>query len=154
MTSAMREASSRAAAQPMSGLAPAPRPLVRFLPICDDRRGAGAGAAAHARGDEDHVRAGQDLADALGILERGGAADVGIGPGAEPLGQRLANLDLGRRLVGFQHLAIRIGGHEIHAQNGSLNHGVDGIAAASAHTHDLDLRTRNRNVEFEHVNSP
>ena len=33
ITSAMRDASSKAAAQPMSGLAPAPRPLVRFFPI-------------------------------------------------------------------------------------------------------------------------
>ena len=120
----------------------------------DDRRGAGAGAAAHARGDEHHVRAGQHLADALGILESGGAADIGIGAGAKSLGQGLADLDLGRRLVGLQHLAVGVGGHEIHALDTGFDHGVDGVAAAATHADHLDLRARNRIVEFEHVNSP
>ena len=52
----------------------------------DDRRRAGAGAAAHAAGDERHVGAGQQLDDALAILERGLAADLGIRAGAEALG--------------------------------------------------------------------
>ena len=53
----------------------------------DDRRRAGAGAAAHAGGDEHHVGAGERLGDARGVLERGGAADLRVGAGAEALGQ-------------------------------------------------------------------
>ena len=41
----------------------------------DDRRGAGAGAAAHAGGDEDHVGAAERLEDAIGVFERGLLAD-------------------------------------------------------------------------------
>ena len=41
----------------------------------DDRRRAGAGAAAHAGGDEHHVRAGEMIADLLDRLFGGGAAD-------------------------------------------------------------------------------
>ena len=49
----------------------------------DDGRRAGAGAAAHAGGDEDHVRAGDELLDALHVLERRLAAALGVGAGAE-----------------------------------------------------------------------
>ena len=52
----------------------------------DDRRGARAGAAAHAGGDEHHVGAVQHLADALAVLERGLAPDFRIRARAEPLG--------------------------------------------------------------------
>ena len=41
----------------------------------DDRRRAGAGAAAEARGDEHHVGAVERLDQLLGVLERGFAAD-------------------------------------------------------------------------------
>ena len=53
----------------------------------DDRRGAGAGAAAHAGGDEDHVRAGQMIADLVDHLLGGGAADLGLRAGAEAFGR-------------------------------------------------------------------
>ena len=49
----------------------------------DDRRGAGAGAAAHAGGDEDHVGAADELLDALHVLEGRLAALLGVGAGAE-----------------------------------------------------------------------
>ena len=49
----------------------------------DDGRRAGAGAAAHAGGDEDHVGAGDELLDALHVLERRLAALLGVGAGAE-----------------------------------------------------------------------
>src|ERR1035437_9814256 len=52
----------------------------------DDRRGAGAGAAAQTRGDEDHVRALQEFDDAIGVFERGLAADFWVGTGAQTLG--------------------------------------------------------------------
>ena len=51
----------------------------------DDRRGAGAGASALARGDEDHVRAAKRALDLVVRLLRRAAAEVGIGAGAEAL---------------------------------------------------------------------
>ena len=53
----------------------------------DHRRGAGAGAAAHAGGDEHHVRAGEVVADLVDHLLGGGAADFGLRAGAEPFGR-------------------------------------------------------------------
>ena len=60
------------------------------------RRRAGAGAAAEAGGDEDHVRALEGVADLLGVLDRGLAAHVGVGAGAQALGELAADLDLDR----------------------------------------------------------
>ena len=45
----------------------------------DDRRRAGAGAAAHAGGDKHHVRAGQMVADFVDRLLGGGASHFGLG---------------------------------------------------------------------------
>jgi hypothetical protein len=52
--------------------------------VRDDRRRAGAGAAAHARGDEQHVGAFDQLGDAVAVLHRRVAADLRLGAGAEP----------------------------------------------------------------------
>jgi hypothetical protein len=49
------------------------------------RRGAGSGAAAHARGDEHHVSAGQVVADLVDHLFGGGAADIGLRAGTKDL---------------------------------------------------------------------
>ena len=65
----------------------------------DDGRGAGAGAAALAGGDEDHVGAAQLLLQlVVGLLGRA-APDVGIGAGAEALRQLAADVDLDRRIA-------------------------------------------------------
>ena len=56
----------------------------------DDRRASRARAAAHARGDEDHVRAREILADALLVFHRRAPAHFRIGPGTESLGQGIS----------------------------------------------------------------
>ena len=48
----------------------------------DHGRSASAGAAAHAGGDEHHVRAGQMIANLIQHFVGGGAADIGMGAGA------------------------------------------------------------------------
>ena len=53
----------------------------------DDRRSAGAGAAAHAGGDEHHVRAGEMIADFVDDFLGGGAPDFGLRAGAETFGR-------------------------------------------------------------------
>jgi hypothetical protein len=54
----------------------------------DDRRGAGARAAAHAGAHEDHVGAGDDLLEALHVLERRLAALLGVGSRRRGLASR------------------------------------------------------------------
>ena len=58
----------------------------------DDRRCAGASPAAKPGGDEDHVGAVERLQNLLGVFERRGSADGGIGAGAQTFGQLRANL--------------------------------------------------------------
>ena len=65
----------------------------------DHRRRAGAGAAAQAGGDEDHVGAFERLDDLFGIFERGAAAHVGIGARAQAGGEPHAELQLDRGLA-------------------------------------------------------
>ena len=105
----------------------------------DDRRGAGAGAAAQAGGDEHHVGAFERLDDLVGVFERGLAADLGIGAGAEAVGQLDAELELDRGARHPQRLQVGVGDHEIHALDAGVDHAVDGVAAAAAHADDLDL---------------
>ncbi len=110
----------------------------------DHRRRAGAGAAAEAGGDEDHVGARQRLDDRVGVLERGLPADVGIGAGAEPLRQLLADLDLDGGLVVLERLDVGVGDDELDAAESDRDHPVDGVAAAAADADHLDLRAAPR----------
>ena len=63
----------------------------------DDRRRPGAGAAAHAGGDEHHVRALHRFENVVDRLFGGGPADIGPRAGAEAAGHPDPELDLARR---------------------------------------------------------
>src|SRR5271154_1560769 len=93
------------------------------------RRGAGSGAAAHARGNEHHVSAGQVVAGLVDHLFGGGAADIGLRTGAETFGHRHAHLDdaFGPSLA--ESLRIRVGDDEIDALEPGIDHVVDGVTA-------------------------
>ncbi len=106
----------------------------------DDRHRAGAGAAAQAGGQEDHVGALEDLEDALGVLERGLAAHLGVGAGAQALGEQVADLQLDRRAALAQRLEVGVGGDELDAAQLRVDHAVDRVAAAAAHPDHLDPR--------------
>ena len=108
----------------------------------DDGRGAGAGAAAEPGRDEHHVGAGQRLNQAVGVFERGLAADVRIGAGAEAFGELRADLNLDRRRIALQRLHVGVGDDELDAFEPDLHHPVDGVAAAAADADDLDARAR------------
>jgi len=82
------------------------------------RRRAGAGATAHAAGDEHHVGAVQHLDDAVAVLERGLPADLGVGAGAETLGHGFAELQRGACAGAFQRLRVCVGADEFHAVDG------------------------------------
>src|SRR5690606_7344063 len=53
-------------------------------------------------------------------------------------GQLLTQLDPPGRLGDAEGLGVGIHADELHTLESSLNHAVDGIAAATAHTDDLD----------------
>ena len=81
----------------------------------DDRRSAGAGAAAHAGGDEAHVRAGEVLDDLVDALLGGGAADLRLRAGAKPFGDLRAELDEPLGLRHGQRLRVGVGDDELDA---------------------------------------
>ena len=103
----------------------------------DDRGSARPRAAAHAGGDEAHMRPVQDLLDLVsGFLGRF-RADIRIGACAEA--RRLADteLDLDRRLRPRQGLRIGVRDHEFDTLEARVDHVVDGVAARAAHAdHD------------------
>ena len=103
----------------------------------DDGGSTRAGAAAHAGGNERHVRAGQLGADRLDGLFRRRAAHIRLRAGAEPAGHLRAHLDDALGLRTGERLGIGIGDDELDAFEPGLDHVVDGIATGAADpTHD------------------
>ena len=101
-------------------------------------RGAGAGAAALARGDEDHVGALKRFLDLRAVLLGGLEAHVGVGAGAEALRQVHADVDLVVRVRHQQRLRVGVDGDELDALDAGFDHAVDGVGAAAAGADDLD----------------
>ena len=104
----------------------------------DDRRGAGAGAAAHAGGDEDHVGALQQALDLVLLLERGLVAELGVRARAEAARDAAAEVhgDVGGRLL--QRLEVGVDGHELDARDLRLDHPVDRVDAGAADADHAD----------------
>src|SRR6185437_8024630 len=107
-----------------------------------DRRSAGAGAAAHAGGDEHHMRAREVIADLLERLLCGRLSNFRLRSGAEALGHLKAHLDDALRPRGRQRLRVGIGDDEIDAREARHDHVVDRVAAgaADATNHDAGLQ--------------
>ena len=99
---------------------------------------AGAGAAALAGRDEDHVGALEDLLDLLGVVLGGLAADLGVGAGAEAAGELAADVELDVGVAHEQRLRVGVDGDELHALEADLDHPVHGVDAATADADDLD----------------
>ena len=91
-------------------------------------------------GDEHHVRAVERFENFFGVLERGLAADLGIGARAQTLGEFRAELQLHRRLRKLQRLQVGVGGDEFDAFDFGADHAVDGVRSAASHADDFDLR--------------
>jgi hypothetical protein len=99
----------------------------------DHRRRARAGAAAHAGGDEQHVATLDQLDDAVAVLHRRLPADLGIGAGAEALGDVAADLQRGLHLRVLERLRVGVDADELHAVDAAVERHVrDRVAAAAA----------------------
>ena len=120
----------------------------------DDRRRAGAGAAAHARGDEHHVRVLERLGDLLGVLLRGALADARVAARAQAAGDLVADADLVRRVGLEQRLRVRVHGDELDTHHLRPDHAVDGVAAAATDADDPDEREVLRVRSQRHVGFP
>ena len=106
----------------------------------DDGCGTGAGAAAHASGDEGHVAAGEMRLDVGHGLFGGGRSDVRLGAGAEAFGDMGAHLNAALGARAQQRLGVGVGDDELDAAQARGDHVVDGVAARSAHTEHGDPR--------------
>ena len=89
-------------------------------------------------GDEDHVGALERVADLLGVLDRGLAADVGVGAGAEALGELAADLDLDRGAVRSQRLQVGVDRDELDALQPRRDHPAHRVSTTPTHAHHLD----------------
>ena len=96
-------------------------------------------AAAHARGDEDHIRITDGFPDGIDAFHGRLTANGRIGPGAEPLGKLFAQLHLARRRIFVQGLQIGVGADELHPLQTGFDHIFHGVSAAATHADDLDF---------------
>jgi hypothetical protein len=128
--------------RPLEGEGPrddADRQRVELAPeLGDDGRGAGAGAAALAGGDEDHVGALERLLQLVAALLRGGVTDCRVRACAEPAGDLRADVDLHVGVAHQQRLRVGVHGDELDAAEARVDHAVDRVRTAAADADDLD----------------
>jgi hypothetical protein len=108
------------------------------LARCATTGAPGAGAAAHAGGDEHHVAPAEVVADEFRVVEGRLPSDVRVRPRAEALGQLGPELQLRRRKVGAQRLGVGVGGEKLDTGQSGRDHRVDGVAAPTPDSHHLD----------------
>src|SRR5262249_26482839 len=84
--------------------------------------------------------AGQQVADAVAVLERGVAAAIGVGAAAEPARDVRAELDAQRRQAVLERLRVGVGRAELDARQSRADHRVDRVAAPAADADHLDAR--------------
>jgi hypothetical protein len=104
----------------------------------DHGGGAGAGAAALAGGDEDHVGALERLLDVVTGLGRGGEADIRVRAGAEALRRVVPDVQLDVGVDHAERLVVRVRRDELHAPQAGVDHPAHGVGSAAADTDHLD----------------
>ena len=108
----------------------------------DDGGSACARAAAHAGGEENHVRAGEAVANFLQRLLGRRLADLRPGAGAETFGQLKAHLNNSLCARGAESLRVGIGDDEVDPGQAGGDHIVDRVAPGASHAthHDAGLQ--------------
>jgi hypothetical protein len=76
--------------------------------------------------------------DAVVVLHRGGAAQLGVGAGAEAARERLADVDRHVRVGLLQRLHVGVDGDELDARDARLDHAVDGVDPGTPDSDDAD----------------
>ncbi len=99
---------------------------------------AGAGAAAHAGGDEDHIGAFEHFVQLLGRFLGRLAAHLRVAARTQAAGQLFADAHAGGGPGQVQRLGIGVDCHEIDALQALVDHAIDGIAATASNAHDFD----------------
>ena len=107
---------------------------------------AGAGAASLARGDEHHVATAKRLPKLVVALLGGEPADLGIGSRAQPLGDRLADMELGGSVRDLELLRVGVDSEEVDLGDARVHHAVDRVDPGTADSHDADDREIRGNV--------
>src|SRR5437667_46454 len=126
-----------------------PVPLFLFRDPGNILRGAGPGAAAHARGDEDDVSAADEVSNFLLVLVGGLFADFREGTGPEAFREPFADEDLLRRVDGEQVLRVRVHGGQLGARDAGLAASVDRVRSTAAAADDLDRDVDGLNDLFD-----
>ena len=117
------------------------RQYAQFLCACGNyRRGASAGAAAHARGYEHKVAVLNGFGYGFAAFFRRLAAHFGIRSRAQSLRGLFANLNLLPCAGMIERLLIGIYRNELHSLQAVLYHAVHGVVARAAHANHLKLR--------------
>ena len=106
--------------------------------LCDDRCGAGSGAAAHASGDKAHMRPRQMINDLFNALFSSSGADRGPRAGAKTFGDFHAKLNAAVRIALTQGLCVGICHHEINPVELLFDHVVDRVATGPTNTENGD----------------
>ena len=120
--------------------------------LCNNGRRASAGAPAHSRGDKNHMRAGQMIADFIDRFFRRRAPHLGLRAGAKAFGHLSAHLDDAFGLGHGERLRVRIGDDEIDALQARRDHVVDCIAAGAADPEYRKARLHLANIaDVSHV---
>ena len=91
------------------------------------------------------------IGDLVDRFLRRGTADLGLGAGAEALGDGDAHLDEAFGVVHGKRLRVGVGHHEIAALQACGDHVVDGVAASPANAEDGDPRLQLLNVRHLQV---
>ena len=107
--------------------------------IGNDGSCTGAGAAAHAGGDEDHIGALENLGDGRAGFLRGLLADLRLGAGAHAAGELLTDGELVGAFGLVQVLTIGIDHQKFHAFHTGAQHAVDDVVAGAANADNLDI---------------
>jgi hypothetical protein len=112
--------------------------------------GMGAGAATHAGGDEQHVRAGNGTADFLDRQFGRFAAFLGLAARTQPCA---AKLNGAGGQAAREGLRVGVGAQKFHPLHLAGDHVVHSVAAAASDTNDLDLGALVEFFDFDHFDA-
>jgi hypothetical protein len=100
----------------------------------------GAGAAAHSRGDKNHICRVDHLIQFVAVLLNGFAAYLGPRTGSKARCKVGANLDGNVSRIVFQRLGVCIQRNVLNAVQSFTDHIVDGVASSASNSDHFDLR--------------